>query len=444
MKKLLFTIVAILLPMMASALCPAEYQEYDAYLGGIYYKFYNDEASVTRKERDFKSYSGDVVIPPTVTAGGKTYYVTSIDISAFLGCDGLTSVTFPYGLKCIHTDAFRGCTNLTSITIPQSVETIDAWAFCGCTKLSTINIEGSFSCQEPHDIFAIFDNDCPITTINIPDIETWLNINWYTGLTDTHLSYHLYIKGVEVKDLVIPDGTTSIPRSAFHGCAGLTSVTLPESVRTIDIDAFKYCSGLTSISIGKNIESIGRDAFEGCSQLEDFYCYAVSNPEIKGYGGYIGSMGNTILHVPAQSVSVYGNYEPWNGFKEIVPISGAPTTLKCAKPTINVATYAGGSGFCPIIFNCATSNVVYHYTITYPQSVSKTWDPSKDANPEDNPDPRLNVSTISVYASKPGFENSETATMTVISGNLIWGDVNGDGEVNVADHVELSKIILAL
>ena len=40
-------------------------------------------------------------------------------------------------------------------------------------------------------------------------------------------------------------------------------------------------------------------------------------------------------------------------------------------------------------------------------------------------------------------ENSETATITVgLSGNLIWGDVNGDGEVNVADHVELTRIIM--
>ena len=40
-------------------------------------------------------YSGDVVIPASVTYGGNTYVVTRICDSAFSGCTGLTSVEIP-------------------------------------------------------------------------------------------------------------------------------------------------------------------------------------------------------------------------------------------------------------------------------------------------------------------------------------------------------------
>ena len=54
--------------------------------------------------------------------------------------------------------------------------------------------------------------------------------------------------------------------------------------------------------------------------------------------------------------------------------------------------------------------------------------------------------TISVYATKTGYDNSDTVTRDIIiTGDgkaIIVGDVDGDGKVNVADHVELSKIIL--
>ena len=53
-------------------------------------------------------YSGNVVIPESVTYKGKTYSVTSIGSYAFYGCSGLTSVTIPNSVTSIGEYAFYG------------------------------------------------------------------------------------------------------------------------------------------------------------------------------------------------------------------------------------------------------------------------------------------------------------------------------------------------
>ena len=60
---------------------------------------------------------------------------------------------------------------------------------------------------------------------------------------------------------------TSIGELAFHGCSGLTSVTIGNSVTSIGEWAFYYCSSLTSVTIPNSVISIGDEAFRNCSGL---------------------------------------------------------------------------------------------------------------------------------------------------------------------------------
>ena len=91
MKKTLLLLFTLFLPIMASA--------YDAEIDGIYYNFSGNMATVTFRNYFtyyyFSDYTGAVVIPSTVSYNGKTHNVTCIDIRAFSGCSGLTSVTIP-------------------------------------------------------------------------------------------------------------------------------------------------------------------------------------------------------------------------------------------------------------------------------------------------------------------------------------------------------------
>jgi len=70
-------------------------------------------------------------------------------------------------------------------------------------------------------------------------------------------------------DVVIPEGVTSIWRSAFFMCEGLKSVQIPEGVSTIGARAFYDCRNLTKVVLPEGVIGIGDMAFNGCSKLKD-------------------------------------------------------------------------------------------------------------------------------------------------------------------------------
>ncbi|MDD5817429.1 MAG: leucine-rich repeat domain-containing protein, partial [bacterium] len=85
--------------------------------------------------------TGHLNIPESVTYGGISYPVTTIDYQAFRGCSGLTSVTIPNSVTSIGAYAFENCSGLTSVTIPNSVTSIGYGAFRSCSSLTSIEVE---------------------------------------------------------------------------------------------------------------------------------------------------------------------------------------------------------------------------------------------------------------------------------------------------------------
>ena len=263
---------------------------------GIYYNYLGgNNVEVTYRGNKYDNYdneySGEVIIPSTVTYNGTTYSVTSIGKSVFYDCSKLTSVTIPNSVTTIGVVAFLGCSSLTSITIPNSVTSIGDHAFSNCSSLTSITIGNSVTSIGDHT----FHGCSSLTSVTIPNSVTSIGDYAFgkcSSLTSPVYNAHCFaylptsfegtytvpdgIKQIaggafsgcsSLTSVTIPNSVTSIGRSAFYGCSKLTSVTIPNSVTSIGDYAFYECSSLTSITIGKSVTSIGDYAFFGCSSL---------------------------------------------------------------------------------------------------------------------------------------------------------------------------------
>ncbi|MBR4989391.1 MAG: leucine-rich repeat domain-containing protein [Bacteroidaceae bacterium] len=137
---------------------------YDIEVDGIYYNITSFTDLTVEVTSGDNEYSGDIVIPSTITYKSKTLTVTSIGESAFFYCSGLTSITIPNSVTSIGYGAFSYCSGLTSITIPNCVTSIGNDAFYYCTSLKELRIEdGAETLSLGYDNYdeGLF-YDCPI------------------------------------------------------------------------------------------------------------------------------------------------------------------------------------------------------------------------------------------------------------------------------------------
>lgn len=152
MKTLNLTLRAILLFLILVSTA-TEALAYSFRVNGICYNINGNEATVTYLSMYYSGsvavyvsdYTGDVVIPKTVTYNGTNYTVTGIGERAFIGCDGLTNVTIPETVTTIGPYAFYKCTGLSIITIPDAVISIGKEAFFQCKGLTNITIGKSMA-----------------------------------------------------------------------------------------------------------------------------------------------------------------------------------------------------------------------------------------------------------------------------------------------------------
>ena len=240
MKTLNLTLRTILLTLALVSTTTTAFA-YDMQVNGVCYNINGNEATVTYIQYDSgysgasaynraSKYAGHITIPETITFNGLSYSVTTIGNFAFANCH-----------------------NLKSISIPETVKTIGEYSFYSCISLTSI---------------------------------------------------------------AIPPSITTIGYDAFWNCDGLTSVAIPDSVSSIGGFAFNDCSNMTSITIGRSVTSIGNKAFSN-TPLSYVTCLAETPPTLSNDNSYFNSYANTTLYVPQSSIEAYRTASVWSNFRII-------------------------------------------------------------------------------------------------------------------------------
>ncbi len=346
-----------------------------------------------------------------MTYNDVTYNVTSIGNEAFMNSTDLTFVTIPSSVTSIGNNAFQSCSGLASVTIPNSVISIGNAAFNICPSLGSISVEnGNTKYDSRENCNAIIET---ASNTLIAGCKNTVIPNSVTAIGD-----QAFLDCPGLTSVTIPNSVTSIGTQAFYQCTGLTSVTIPNNVTSIGWYAFCYCSSLTSIKIPNSVTSIGALAFSQCSGLTDVYCYAENVPITDKYAFSSQYIANSTLYVIEGSIELYKATEPWNEFGTIMAFD---PDKKCATPTV---VFENGK----MSILCDTEGVKLHYKYSFPDGAEG------DGSEADIP----KKITISVYATKDGYEDSDVATEEI---NL-RGDANLDGEIGMPDVMFIVNYIL--
>lgn len=242
---------------------------------GLMYGLKDGEAFVAVQKEYI---SGDIEIPSAVQFNGVSYNVTGIGDKAFFGCENITGIVLPEGIKTIGRSAFYSCISIKEIVLPNSLTTIEAYAFRDCDRVESWYIPATVTTIEEYAF------DCWIPMIIYCEAESkpdgwdefWTNDNsfvtWGCGeSTEQDGMKYVFVDSIRygvsngvafvAKQLQSFSESVNIAHEII--CDGVTY-----EVQYIEDSAFNYCSKITSVIISASLKYIGASAFNQCSNLQ--------------------------------------------------------------------------------------------------------------------------------------------------------------------------------
>ena len=323
-------------------------------------KFYvaNYYANTNRCSFIADDWDGELVIPSSVSHGGKTFVVDGFDLSncknlthvripdtvsaisyrAFAGCTALRTVEIPSSVTTVGEEAFRGCTGLKSIELPDSVTEVSDYMFDGCWRLRKVRLGahttsiGEYAFQDceflqhlhlPDSVQVIgqyaFENCKNLVDIHMSASIERLEIYAFEKTPIMQQEGPIYLGNVlcgfggsfpKHACLEVREGTTVIAEAAFRGRSNLEAVMFPGTLEHIGYEAFNDCDDLKYVNLPKSLKYLGDGAFHW-TKISEVECPWKTPISVED-GPF---PRNTVIHVPVGSTDAYKKRVYWEKYE---------------------------------------------------------------------------------------------------------------------------------
>jgi hypothetical protein len=429
---------------------------YDFEIDGIFYSIVSlEDKTVSVVSGGNETYQGNIFIPTQVVYNGKTLSVIKIGDWAFMKCN-ITSIQLSEGLLEIGAEAFSECNNLKEIIVPNSVLTIGNNAFSNCKNLSYVKLPNTLKYLGRYSFYQCYN--LRLHSERLPSTLAVINSGTFKSCGQKRISIPNTLETIDnafdncrLNYLKIEDGENTISLGAgdvysspgydryfngtFTNCK-IDSLYLGRNLvyKTGKERDYGYYNnyetpfykndGIKYLNIGISVTNIPTFSY---SSINVIICQSEKPFEIDAGTFSNSTYAGAILYVPIGSKSLYESSENWNKFfniqeMDIKEMNNNSEYKKCDTPIIG---YSNGK----LTFNCSTEGAVCNSTIkdsdirSYKENVIQ-----------------LGVTySISVYATKNGFADSDVANAT-----LCWIDVEpkSEGIINNVAQVKANAVLI--
>ena len=185
--------------------------------------------------------------------------VTKINYNAFEGCKNLSSVTFADGSADLSfgNKVFLNCTSLNNLTLPARLSNAGYGSFQGCTALTNLTVDSSSTALVVQDGSLYEKNSdgasytmntyAPISTATSFTVPGTVN-----GLPVTGIGRMVFQNNAYLSSVTVPANVVTFDAFCFDGCSALKKVSIAAENPTIENYAFTNLAADSVIEVAND------------------------------------------------------------------------------------------------------------------------------------------------------------------------------------------------